>query len=74
MEKRILGQENFNLNSRQFKSGGSPFINSKKGSENLEKFYETFKSSINEEELANLQKAIQRIHEELNKIQDELNK
>jgi len=73
LEYRILGDEKINLNSRSFKQGGSPFINPKPPY-NFEQFYEVFKSEITEEELANLQKAIQRINAELEKLREEVEK
>ena len=60
IEDRIEGGS-ININSRAFKCGGS--------------FYESIKSfskDINKEDLENLQKAVQRINEELDKIKKEL--
>jgi len=71
LEYRILGDEKINLNSKEFKCGGSPFINPDPP-RNFEQFYEAFKSEISEEELLNLQKAIQRINQELERIRRKL--
>jgi len=70
IERRIIGDEKINLNSKKFKRGGSPFIS--RSSPNFEHFYKTFRSEISEKELANLQKAIKKINEELEKIREEL--
>ena len=66
IERRITGDENINLNSRKFKCGGSPFINQPKP--NYEQFYQTFRKEISKDDLANLQKAIARINEELERL------
>lgn len=73
IEARIMGDEKINLNSREFKCGGSPFL-TPSPPPNFQQFYETFKSQISDEELANLQLAIQKINEELEKIRAEINK
>ena len=70
IESRILGEEKINLNSREFKSGKSPFL--KSNMPNWQHFYQTFKSQISEEDFKNLQKAIQKINEELEKIKKEM--
>jgi len=69
IERRIVGDEKINLNSREFKRGGSPFIS--RPQSNFEHFYKTFRSEISEKELANLQSAIKKINEELEKIRKE---
>jgi len=74
VEKRIIQEENINLNSKKFKNGGSPFSTPPKPPEDYVKYYESFKSSINENDLADLQKAIKIINDELNKIKEELEK
>lgn len=73
IENRIIG-EKVNLNSREFKCGGSPFITPQTIPPDFRQFYESFKSQFPEEELANLQEAIDRINEELKKIREEFKK
>ena len=71
IEARIMGEENINLNSDTFKRGGSPFIKTNPPPPEFSSFYNAFKSQISEEELSNLQSAIQRIYDELEKIKRE---
>lgn len=74
LEARITGDEKINLNSRNFKSGGSPWIHSPKSPPNWEQLYKTFKSQITEEELNNIQQTIEKINEELAKMRKEFDK
>ena len=71
LEGRIIGREKINLNSRNFKCGGSPYINPSTSSD-FTKFYEHLKSQISEEEFESLHKAILRINEELERFKEEI--
>jgi len=73
IEARILGEENINLNSKSFKTGGSPFIKPEPPL-NFEALYKIFKTEISDEQITHLHKAIQRINQELEKLREEINK
>ena len=73
IEARLTGDDRLNLNSRIFKSGGSPFYNSPPPP-NFEQFYEAFRHDISDAELANLHQAIKRINEELEKLRTDFKK
>ena len=74
IESRIIGDERINLNSRCFKSGGTPFTSPPPPPSDFKHFYDTFKAHISDEELLDLQAAIQKINEELSRIRDDLKK
>ena len=66
IEERIDGNI-ININSRQFKEGGSPFQDPRRDPHN-----KNFYQNLHRRDLAALQKAIERINEELEKIKKEL--
>lgn len=73
IEARVMGEENINLNGREFKNGGSPFI-CPSPDYNFRELYEVFKTNITDEELKNLSEAINKINEELTKMREEFKK
>lgn len=74
IQSRITQEEKINLNSHEFKTGQTPFINSSKNEQDWRQFYEAFKSQITDEELVHLHHAIQKINEELSRLRDEIQK
>jgi len=66
IESRILGSEKLNLNSREFKIGGSPFINPP--NVDINQLYEILRGQISQEEIINFQKALQKLSDELEKL------
>ena len=72
LEARITGDEKINTNSKEFKRGGSPWIIPPKPPPDFKELYRIFKTHITEEELVNLQRAINRINEELEKIKNDV--
>ena len=69
IEARVIGSEKINLNSKEFKKGGSPFIT--RTNFDPAKVYEIFKSQVTEEEIINLQKALHLINQEIEKMKQE---
>ena len=62
IEARIIGEERINLNSKEYKRGGSPFI------DNSRDYREFFTNEAFKEQFELLQKAIEKISNELNNI------
>jgi hypothetical protein len=72
LEARILGDERININSKEFKQGGCPFIY-KDHNMNMKDMYNALKINITEQEIIQLQKLIKDFSEEIEKMKEELN-
>jgi len=72
VQSRIIGSERINLNSREFKCGGDPFI-FRACDMNSRDLYDNLKSIVTDEEIVYLQKALKVLSEEMDKLKKEFN-